>query len=74
MHVAVQVRSGSPVDFRGELATQALTVMVAVDDQRRPVVAPTWKPSTDEDRRLWRHARELIGLRESIGGLGPVPV
>ena len=70
MHIAVHVRSGSPsMPEALEPTTQCMSIFVdpGPDGRARPV-----KPlelRSDEDRRLDRHARELIRLRDLLGAL-----
>ncbi|REE04425.1 acyl-CoA thioesterase [Citricoccus muralis] len=68
MHIAVEVRSGDPKG--GELAqtTNCITVMVARDSSGTSVPVPAWEPASDEDRRLWQHARTLLEIRGRAPG------
>ncbi|KNC19285.1 acyl-CoA hydrolase [Arthrobacter sp. RIT-PI-e] len=68
MHVAVQVRSGSPRSRDMELTTTCLTVMVARDENGSAVPVPAWVPVSDEDRRLHEHARNLLHIRSRAPG------
>lgn len=68
MHVAVQVRSGSPRSRDMELTTTCLTVMVARDNEGSAVPVPAWVPVSDEDRRLHEHARTLLLIRSRAPG------
>lgn len=63
MHVSVHVRSGDPRNPIMRLTTHCLTIFVALDADGRLRAAPAWEPVTDEDRRLHRHAMELMALR-----------
>lgn len=63
LHVSVHVRSGDPKTRELDLNTHCLIVFVALDDARRPTQVPRWKPRTDEDVALERHARHLVELR-----------
>ncbi|MGB3684249.1 MAG: hotdog domain-containing protein [Ornithinimicrobium sp.] len=62
MHIAVHVRSADPKTGDYSLTTHCLTVFVAIAEGSA-VVAPTWHPHSDEDRRLDTHAQELMRLR-----------
>ncbi|GAB3277611.1 acyl-CoA thioesterase [Sinomonas notoginsengisoli] len=68
MHIAVHVRSGSPKGHELNLTTYCLTVMVARDEAGTAVPVPHWEPVSDEDRRLWEHARELLQIRGKAPG------
>jgi 4-hydroxybenzoyl-CoA thioesterase len=70
MHIAVHVRSGSPSTPGAlEPTTQCLSIFVdpGSDGRARPVQPLELR--SDEDRRLDRHARELIRLRNRLGAL-----
>lgn len=68
MHIAVHVRSGDPKQDQLELTTYCLTVMVARDQSGTAVPVKTWEPVSDEDFRLWQHARELLEIRANAPG------
>lgn len=68
MHVAVHVRSGDPKTGELHLTTYCLTVMVARDEAGTAVPVPAWEPVNDEDRALWRHARDLLEIRAKAPG------
>jgi acyl-CoA hydrolase len=68
MHIAVHVRSGSPRGHELELTTYCLTVMVARDESGAAIPIEPWVPVSDEDRRLWNHARELLEIRGRAPG------
>lgn len=68
MHVAVEVRSGDPKGHDLQLTTQCTTVMVARDEEGTSVPVPRWVPVTEEDQRLWQHARELLEIRGRAPG------
>lgn len=68
MHIAVHVRSGSPKGRELNLTTYCLTVMVARDETGTAVPVPRWVPVSDEDKRLWEHARELLEIRGRAPG------
>ena len=70
MHIAVHVRSGSPsMPEALEPTTQCMSIFVdpGPDGRARPVRPLELR--SDEDRRLDRHARELIRLRDLLGAL-----
>lgn len=71
MHLAIHVRSGDPRTGELELTTQCMSVFVVrgADGAAEPV--PGLEATSDEDRRLDAHARELIRLRAQ---LPPLPV
>jgi acyl-CoA hydrolase len=64
VHISVHV---STTDAHGgQAVAHGVAVVVALDEcgNARPV--PKWHPDSDEDRRLDRHARHLIELRQFI--------
>lgn len=62
VHLSVYVtRTGEPA-----LVAQGLVVVVALDERGDARAVPKWQPESDEDRRLARHARHLIELRQFI--------
>ncbi len=71
MHVSVHVASGDPKLPEMRLTTHCLTIFVALDEQRRPVPVPQWKPVTEEDRRLAAHAQHLMQLRARLAPVHP---
>ncbi|MEX3504537.1 acyl-CoA thioesterase [Corynebacterium sp. LK2510] len=73
MHVAVQVRSGSPRASRSELsmAIHATFTYIGVDIDGQPLPARPFTPRTDEDRRLWEHTQALQDLRAEYT---PIPL
>lgn len=73
MHIAVHVRSGDPKTKEMNLTTYCLTVMVTRDETGTAVPVKPWTPVSDEDQRLWDHARELVAIRANApGGYTPV--
>ncbi|QCU79102.1 acyl-CoA thioesterase [Citricoccus sp. SGAir0253] len=68
MHIAVEVRSGDPKGSELRLTTNCITVMVARDDEGTSVPVEPWVPVTEEDRRLWQHARDLLMIRGRAPG------
>lgn len=66
MHVLVSVESASPRTGEFSLATHCLLVFVAMDEHRRPVPVPQWRPRTSEDERLAHGAVERIEARKEI--------
>jgi acyl-CoA hydrolase len=72
IHVAVHVRSGAP-GAPMQPTLHCHTVVVAVDDQGKPVTVPHWRPASAEDIRLAEHAAELNRLRQPVIGSGAYP-
>lgn len=68
MHIAVHVRSGDPKGAELHLTTYCLTVMVARNEDGDAVPVPAWEPVSEEDRTLWRHARDLLEIRGRAPG------
>jgi hypothetical protein len=50
------------------LTTYCLTVMVARDRAGNSVPIPSWVPVSEEDKRLYAHARELLEIRGRAPG------
>lgn len=63
MHVATRVTAGSPRTGDLALATQCLSLYVAIKDGT-PVPVPTWEPTLPGDLAARDAARELMTLRE----------
>lgn len=68
MHIWVEVRSGDPKGEELKVTTNCITVMVARDDEGTSVPVPTWEPVTDEDKRLWQLARDMLEIRGRAPG------
>ncbi|MEV4899916.1 acyl-CoA thioesterase [Citricoccus sp. NPDC055426] len=68
MHIAVEVRSGDPKGGPLEPTTNCITVMVARDGEGTSVPVPAWAPVSEEDHRLWEHARTLLRIRGQAPG------
>lgn len=72
MHIAVEVRSGDPKGGPLEPTTNCITVMVARDGEGTSVPVPAWEPVSEEDHRLWQHARTLLRIRgQALGNRLP---
>ncbi len=66
MHIAVDVwahNPRSPARFR---AGHCVIVFVALDDDRKPMPVPPWKPESDVDRALEEYALRLAELRKEV--------
>ncbi|MDO5617998.1 acyl-CoA thioesterase [Kocuria sp.] len=68
MHIWVEVRSGDPKGEELKVTTNCITVMVARDDEGTSVPVPAWEPVTDEDKRLWQLARDMLEIRGRAPG------
>ena len=66
MRISVHVRATDVRSGEGDIAAHALTVFVALDDDGGAKPVPQWHPETDEDRRLDRHALELLQVLRRI--------
>lgn len=67
MHFAVDVHARDPMtDGGGRLCTHCVIVFVALDQAGKPVQVPTWKPVSDEDRRLSEYATKVMALSKDI--------
>lgn len=68
MHIWVEVRSGDPKGQELAVTTNCITVMVARDDEGTSIPVPAWEPVTDEDKRLWQLARDMLEIRGRAPG------
>ncbi|WP_052209453.1 acyl-CoA thioesterase [Kocuria sp. ZOR0020] len=68
MHIWVEVRSGDPKGQELAVTTNCITVMVARDDEGTSIPIPAWEPVTDEDKRLWQLARDMLEIRGRAPG------
>jgi 4-hydroxybenzoyl-CoA thioesterase len=67
MHIAIHVRSGSPlVPADLELTTQCMSIFVDIGADGRAAAVRALDLVSDEDRRLDEHAEELIRLRAQL--------
>lgn len=82
MHVLVTVKAADARLGEFRAATDCILVFVAVDDEKRPVAVPEWRPESIEDRRISEGAVLRIDARRRIheemqrnafgdGGTGP---
>ena len=69
MQVLVTVEFANPREGVFQLATDCLLVFVAVDDDKRPVEVPQWRPRTRDDERLHEGADARIAVRREIRDL-----
>ncbi|WP_297592981.1 hotdog domain-containing protein [Mycobacterium sp.] len=60
LHISVHVRSTDVRNGQGDVAAHALAIFAALGTDDRAKAVRQWSPATDEDRRLDRHALELI--------------
>lgn len=66
MHIAVNVRAGSPQERTFTNTTHCVIVYVALDKEGKPSPVPRWVPETEEDRSLEAYALRLMDLRKGI--------
>jgi len=66
MHILVTVFSADPTRVQPVQTAQCLTIFVAIDDNRRTVQVPQWKPNTVLEQQRWRQARSRIAVRKQI--------
>lgn len=64
IHTGIYVFGTDPDSGETWLAAAGLVVMVSLDERGDARPVPTWEPDSDEDRRLDRHAKQLIELRQ----------
>ncbi len=63
-HVGVRVTATDMVTGMTHVAAEGLVVVVSLDDRGGARPVPQWTPDCDDDRRLDRHARHLVELRQ----------
>lgn len=68
MHISVHVRSGNPKTREMHTTTYCLTVMVTRDESGTAIPVKPWVPVSEEDRKLWQHAQDLIAIRANAPG------
>ena len=67
MQFAVDVRARNPLGGDDRLCTHCIIAFVAVDrDTGATVEVPSWAPSSDEDRRLYEYAEQVMALSKGI--------
>jgi 4-hydroxybenzoyl-CoA thioesterase len=66
VHLATHVRSADPVVGEYRTTTRCMSVFVPLDDAGRVAEVPRLPLATEEDRRLDRHARDLIAMRAEL--------
>jgi acyl-CoA hydrolase len=66
MHIRVEVASADPREPGVTLKDTCLIIMVAVDQDGRPVPVPQWAPETEYERRQWTVTQRRIELRSTI--------
>jgi len=66
LHILVTVCSIDPTRSKIAQSTQCSTVFVAVDDGGRPVVVPSWTPSSMLELQRQRQARVRMRMRKRI--------
>lgn len=60
MYISVHVQSSDVRSGAGEIAAHAMALFAELDDDGGAVSVRQWDPVTDEDRRLDRHALDLL--------------
>jgi acyl-CoA hydrolase len=66
MHIAVDVRAGSPRQAVLAQTTHCVTVFVALGEDGRPAAVAAWEPRSEEDTALRDYAVKLMELRRGI--------
>ncbi|MFE4456054.1 acyl-CoA thioesterase [Nocardia tengchongensis] len=66
MHILVTVYSTDPTRVKPVQSAQCLTILVAVDDERRPVMVTPWTPTAALEVQRNRQARDRIAVRAQI--------
>ena len=70
MHVAAHVRASTPTGGPSRTTTQCMTIAVVRGQDGRAEPIQPIPLRTDEDRRLDRHAQELVALRAELDAIG----
>ncbi|MEB3071737.1 acyl-CoA thioesterase [[Mycobacterium] vasticus] len=60
LYISVHVQSSDVRTGVGEVAAHAMALFAELDDDGGAMTVPQWSPVTEEDRRLDRHAVELV--------------
>ena len=68
MHILVTVYSSDPARAKSFQSAQCAIVLVAVDDDGKPVEVPPWTPATMLEMQRHRQARVRIAMRKRIEG------
>lgn len=66
VHLATHVRSADPAVGEYRTTTRCMSVFVGLDADGRPTEVAPLPLTTAEDRRLDRHARDLIAMRAAL--------
>jgi 4-hydroxybenzoyl-CoA thioesterase len=69
VHLATHVRSADPVVGEYRTTTRCMSVFVPLDEAGRASSVRPLPLATDEDRRLDRHALELIAMRAELDSI-----
>ena len=69
VHLATHVRSADPAIGQYRTTTRCMSVFVPVDDPGRAAAVTPLPLLTDEDRRLDRHALDLIAMRAELDSI-----
>ena len=70
IHLATHVRSRPVTGGEAALTTQCMTISVCPGEDGTASAVPPIPLVSDEDRRLDRHARELVGMRAELEAIG----
>ncbi|MEB3050996.1 hotdog domain-containing protein [Mycolicibacter sp. MYC123] len=62
LYISVHVRSSDVRTGAGELSAHAMALFAELDDDGGATTVRQWSPVTDEDRRLDRHALDLVEM------------
>jgi acyl-CoA hydrolase len=65
MHVAIDVSATDPITGAVKKTTRCLIVFVAVDTGGDTVAVPSWKPESEEDKRLEQYAVRMATMRKA---------
>ncbi|MDX9786785.1 MAG: acyl-CoA thioesterase [Desulfobacterales bacterium] len=66
MHVSVDVSACDMKNGQFGKTTRCIIILVAVDENIKPVPVKPWVPVTEEDVKLEKFAKKLMKLREGI--------
>jgi 4-hydroxybenzoyl-CoA thioesterase len=66
VHIGIQVTTANANGVQPHLVAHTVAVVVSLDERGGARPVPPWEPSSEEDRRLDQHARQLIELRQFV--------
>ena len=64
IHITIDLRSCRPQKCELSKAIHCIMVFVAVDENNKPVIVPSWNPIEESDIILEKYAIRIMGLRQ----------